>query len=216
MSQIHSKNTKPELIVRKYLWAQGYRYRLHRKDLPGKPDIVLPKYHAIIFVHGCFWHRHNCRFASTPATRKEFWEKKLNGNVERDKRNIQELIRLNWRILVLWECEIKKWDSSLEIKIYDFLLSDTVQYDDDVYDDTASDNEEIQIVAEPEAEYLSTEDSQNDYCRENAGERDSGIYPGCHYFSRLSCQISAGHPILPCAPIRRQAAIRSGPILSAA
>jgi DNA mismatch endonuclease (patch repair protein) len=125
MSQIHSKDTKPELIVRKWLWHNGYRYRLHRKDLPGKPDIVLPKYNAIIFVHGCFWHRHNCKFASIPKTRKVFWEQKLNGNVERDKRNVQKLKELNWRILVIWECEIKKWDSNLEKKIEDFLCTGT-------------------------------------------------------------------------------------------
>jgi DNA mismatch endonuclease (patch repair protein) len=165
MSQIRSKDTIPELTVRKYLWNNGYRFRLHRKDLPGKPDIVLPKYHAVIFVHGCFWHRHNCRFASTPVTRKEFWEKKLNDNVERDKRNIQELTMLNWRILVLWECEIKKWNSSIEMKINDFLYSRIVYYDKDIYDDVAFNDENIQIVAEPEARYLSTEDSQNDIAR---------------------------------------------------
>ncbi|MDR1895311.1 MAG: very short patch repair endonuclease [Prevotellaceae bacterium] len=151
MSRIHSKDTKPELIVRKWLWHQGYRYRLHRKDLPGKPDIVLPKYNAVIFVHGCFWHRHNCKYASSPVTRKEFWEEKLNGNVERDKRNIQALIKLNWRVLVVWECETKKWDSGMETKIYDFLHSDKYSYDgQNMYDDL---HDKVYIAAEENPDY---------------------------------------------------------------
>ncbi|GHV92412.1 hypothetical protein AGMMS50268_29150 [Spirochaetia bacterium] len=146
MSRIHSKNTKPELTVRKWLWHNGYQYRLHRKDLPGKPDIVLPKYNAIIFVHGCFWHRHNCKFASKPATRKDFWEQKLNGNVERDRKNIQKLGELNWRILVIWECEIKKWDSDLENRITDFLYDDNST----IYENNQA---EYYIAAEQEPEY---------------------------------------------------------------
>jgi DNA mismatch endonuclease (patch repair protein) len=150
MSRIHSRDTKPELIVRKWLWHHGYRYRLHRKDLPGKPDIVLPKYHVVIFVHGCFWHRHNCKYASNPTTRKEFWETKLNGNVERDKKNIRELIKLNWRILVVWECEIKKWDFTLETRIVDFLHSGKNHIQKDIYDDF---QEIYHIAAEEEPGY---------------------------------------------------------------
>ena len=108
MAAIKSKNTKPEIAVRKMLHALGYRFRLHRKDLPGSPDIVLPKYKTVIFVHGCFWHRHeNCKFASTPKTRKEFWENKFNENMKRDKNNFKELKKLNWNLLVIWECETK-------------------------------------------------------------------------------------------------------------
>ena len=108
MSAIKSKNTKPEIAVRKMLHALGYRFRLHRKDLPGSPDIVLPKYKTVIFVHGCFWHRHeNCKFASTPKTRNEFWENKFNENMKRDKNNFKELKKLNWNLLVIWECETK-------------------------------------------------------------------------------------------------------------
>ncbi|MDR1148135.1 MAG: very short patch repair endonuclease [Spirochaetaceae bacterium] len=152
MSQIHSKDTKPELIVRKWLWCHGYRYRLHRKDLPGKPDIVLPKYNAVIFVHGCFWHRHNCKYASTPATRKDFWEEKLNGNVERDKVNVRKLIELKWRVLVIWECEIKKWDTALEEKIINFLrLKNNPFVQDDSYDDS---QEVFHIAAESEIDYV--------------------------------------------------------------
>jgi len=107
MSAIKSKNTKPEIAVRKLLHSMGYRFRLHRKDLPGSPDIVLPKYKTVIFVHGCFWHRHeNCKYASTPKTRKEFWENKFNKNIKRDKNNLKELKNLNWKVLVIWECEL--------------------------------------------------------------------------------------------------------------
>ncbi len=107
MSGIGAKDTKPELALRRALHARGYRYRLHDKRLPGKPDIVLPRYKAVIFVHGCFWHRHpNCRYATTPATRPEFWAKKFRGNVERDKRNQAALTDLGWRVAVVWECRI--------------------------------------------------------------------------------------------------------------
>jgi len=108
MSAIISKNTKPEIKVRKILHSMGYRFRLHSKDLPGSPDIVLPKYKTVIFVHGCFWHRHeNCKYASTPKTRKEFWNKKFTENKKRDS-EIQEKIKiLDWRSVVIWECETK-------------------------------------------------------------------------------------------------------------
>jgi len=109
MSRIRSKDTKPELIVRSLLHHMGYRFRLHRKDLPGKPDIVLPKYKTVIFVHGCFWHRHkNCKYAYTPKSRVEFWEKKLNGNVDRDKLNRKDLKYLGWKVIVVWECQVKE------------------------------------------------------------------------------------------------------------
>jgi DNA mismatch endonuclease (patch repair protein) len=108
MAGILGKNTKPELIVRRYLHMHGYRYRLHRKDLPGRPDLVLPKYKIAIFVHGCFWHRHQgCMYATTPANRREFWEEKLNGNFLRDKRQIAKLLLEGWRVLVVWECGLK-------------------------------------------------------------------------------------------------------------
>ena len=108
MSAIKSKNTKPEIKVRKVLHSMGYRFRLHSKDLPGSPDIVLPKYKTVIFVHGCFWHRHeNCKYASNPKTRKEFWNKKFTENKKRDS-EIQEKIKiLDWRSVVIWECETK-------------------------------------------------------------------------------------------------------------
>ena len=119
MSAIKSKNTKPEIKVRKLLHAMGYRFRLHRKDLPGSPDIVLPKYKTVIFVHGCFWHRHeNCKYASTPKTRKEFWESKFKANVKRDKEIQDKIKNLDWRSVVIWECETKNIEN-LRDKIID-------------------------------------------------------------------------------------------------
>ena len=114
MSAIKSKNTKPEIKVRKVLHSMGYRFRLHSKDLPGSPDIVLPKYKTVIFVHGCFWHRHeNCKYATTPKTRKEFWENKFKANINRDKLNQENLSSNGWKIIIVWECEIKDKDFDL-------------------------------------------------------------------------------------------------------
>ena len=108
MSAIKSKNTKPEIAVRKLLHSMGYRFRLHRKDLPGSPDIVLPKYKTVIFVHGCFWHRHeNCKYASTPKIRKEFWENKFRANVKRDLEIQEKIKNIGWQSVVIWECELK-------------------------------------------------------------------------------------------------------------
>lgn len=108
MSRIRGKNTKPEEIVRKYLFSRGFRYRKNDRRYPGKPDIVLPKYKTVIFVNGCFWHRHEgCRYASVPKSRQDFWLPKLQGNVERDQRNIEALKKAGWSVIVIWECEIK-------------------------------------------------------------------------------------------------------------
>ena len=108
MSAIKSKNTKPEIAVRRLLHSMGYRFRLHRKDLPGSPDIVLPKYKTVIFVHGCFWHRHkNCKYASTPKTRQEFWEAKFRENINRDNLNQANLSLKGWKIIIIWECQLK-------------------------------------------------------------------------------------------------------------
>ena len=119
MSAIKSKNTKPEIAVRKVLHSMGYRFRLHGKDLPGSPDIVLPKYKTVIFVHGCFWHRHeNCKYASTPKTRQEFWNKKFKKNIERDLEIQENIKNIEWRSVVIWECETKNIDN-LKEKIID-------------------------------------------------------------------------------------------------
>lgn len=109
MSQIKGKDTKPEEQVRKYLFSQGYRYRKNVSDLPGKPDIVLPKYKTCIFVNGCFWHKHEgCKYFVWPKNNAEFWKKKITGNVERDLRQQKELRSLGWNVIVIWECELKK------------------------------------------------------------------------------------------------------------
>jgi len=114
MAAIKSKDTQPELIVRRRLHAAGFRYRLHRKDLPGRPDIVLPKHHLAIFVHGCFWHKHNCRYFQWPRTREAFWREKILANVERDLRDHRELRALGWRVVVIWECRVNSnWLSRL-------------------------------------------------------------------------------------------------------
>jgi DNA mismatch endonuclease (patch repair protein) len=107
MSRIRGKDTRPELVVRSLLHGLGYRFRLNRKDLPGKPDIVLPKYRTAIFVHGCFWHRHTgCKKCYTPKSSVDFWQRKFAGNAERDRNNAKQLRREGWRVIVVWECEL--------------------------------------------------------------------------------------------------------------
>ena len=121
MSAIKSKNTKPEIKVRKVLHSMGYRFRLHSKNLPGSPDIVLPKFKTVIFVHGCFWHRHeNCKYASIPKTRQEFWNKKFEENIKRDSEMQDKIKNLDWRSVVIWECETKNIENLRE-KIIDVL-----------------------------------------------------------------------------------------------
>lgn len=108
MSHIRSTDSKPEEVVRKYLFSQGFRYRKNDKRLPGKPDIVLPKYKTVIFVNGCFWHKHDCPRFVWPASNQEYWIPKILRNVERDKENYTTLENKGWRVLVVWECELKK------------------------------------------------------------------------------------------------------------
>jgi DNA mismatch endonuclease (patch repair protein) len=108
MAGIGSKDTKPELALRRALHARGFRYHLHDKRLPGRPDIVLPKYRSVIFVHGCFWHRHaDCRYSATPKTRPEFWAEKFRGNVERHARNKRALEESGWCVIIVWECQLR-------------------------------------------------------------------------------------------------------------
>ncbi|MGD9729888.1 MAG: very short patch repair endonuclease [Nitrospiraceae bacterium] len=111
MQAVKSKNTGPELIVRRLLHAMGYRFRLHRKDLPGRPDIVLPKYRKAIFVHGCFWHGHGCTKGRLPKSRLDYWCPKLESNVKRDRTKREQLEALGWRTFVVWQCETKNIDS---------------------------------------------------------------------------------------------------------
>ena len=106
MSRIKGRDTEPELAVRRLLHGLGYRFRLHGRGLPGRPDIVLPKHRTVVFVHGCFWHRHGgCRYAYTPKSRTEFWEKKLDANCRRDRRQKLQLKRMGWRVITVWECQ---------------------------------------------------------------------------------------------------------------
>ncbi|MET3133615.1 DNA mismatch endonuclease (patch repair protein) [Oxalobacteraceae bacterium GrIS 1.11] len=108
MAAVKSSNTKPEVAVRRLLHALGYRFRLHRKDLPGRPDIVLPRYKTVVFVHGCFWHQHpDCKHAARPTSNIEYWAAKLDRTVIRDKKQLVELEALGWQVVVVWECEIR-------------------------------------------------------------------------------------------------------------
>ena len=116
MSHIRSKNSQPEELVRKHLFSKGFRYRKNVKTMPGCPDIVLPKYKTVIFVNGCFWHKHDCPRFVWPSSNEDYWRPKIMGNVERDKRNLAELQQLGWNVLTVWECELKKKviDATLE------------------------------------------------------------------------------------------------------
>ncbi|KAA6318470.1 Very short patch repair protein [termite gut metagenome] len=120
MSKVSGKDTKPEILVRKYLFSKGFRYRKNVNDLSGKADIVLPKYRTIIFIHGCFWHGHeNCEAAKLPTSNIEYWTKKVSSNMKRDSQNIQSLNALGWNIIIVWECElkIKKREQRLELLV---------------------------------------------------------------------------------------------------
>lgn len=129
MSRIGGKHTKPELLVRKALHSRGFRYRIHRRDLPGRPDIVLPRYRAIILVNGCFWHGHDCHLFRWPKTRQDFWKQKIGSNRQRDKRNLDALLAAGWRTCIVWECALKgKREAEVE-KVIDeiggWIVSDT-------------------------------------------------------------------------------------------
>jgi len=130
MAGIKGKDTKPELVLRRALHARGFRYRLHSKNVPGRPDLVFPKHHAIVFVHGCFWHRHEgCRYTTTPSTRPEFWQAKFDSNVIRDAAIRDQLIETGWRVATVWECSLRKTDqmaTTVEL-LSTWLLSDSRQ-----------------------------------------------------------------------------------------
>ncbi len=123
MSRVKNKNTKPEVQVRSMLHRMGYRFRLHSPELPGEPDVVLPKYHKVIFVHGCFWHSHNCPRGKRPSSRTEFWSAKLSANVERDRMNREALIKRGWQVLIVWECELND-ENSVSKKLRCFIESE--------------------------------------------------------------------------------------------
>lgn len=125
MRGIRGSNTQPELQVRKALHARGFRYRLNAKDLPGRPDIVLPKWKTVIFVHGCFWHAHQgCRYFRIPATRTEFWEQKFAANAARDARQVEQLLAMGWRVLVVWECALRNNNAITLEQVMAFVAGD--------------------------------------------------------------------------------------------
>jgi DNA mismatch endonuclease (patch repair protein) len=128
MSKIGPKNSKPEMLIRKLIHNMGYRYRLHRKDLPGKPDLVFPKYKKVIFVNGCFWHGHRkCKRATMPKTNKSFWKNKIAKNIENDFKKCKELKKLGWNYLIIWQCEIKSNNLAIiKNKVSNF-ISDCVE-----------------------------------------------------------------------------------------
>lgn len=129
MSGIRCADTRPEVSIRKMLFALGYRFRIHRRDLPGSPDIVMPSRRIAIFVHGCFWHQHrHCRYARLPATRPDFWRRKLDANVNRDKHAVEMLLLLKWRVLWIWECALREGTTmaGLPIRIAAWINSGTV------------------------------------------------------------------------------------------
>ena len=131
MSSVRAKNTKPELEIRRRLFSMGFRYCLYRKDLPGKPDIVFPKYRSAVFIHGCFWHHHGCHLSSIPKTRYDWWKEKLEGNALRDSRVTSLMQNLGWRILIIWECEFRRPKTNrsealdgIAARASDFIMSD--------------------------------------------------------------------------------------------
>ncbi len=117
MSRIRSKDTKPELIVRKFLFSKGFRYRLYDKKLPGTPDLVLPKYKTVIFIHGCFWHAHKgCKYAVTPKSNQEYWLPKIERNTSKDIKAYKQLVEMSWKVIVIWECMLKKTEQSATLE----------------------------------------------------------------------------------------------------
>ena len=121
MSKIPSKETQPEILVRKYLFSKGFRFRKNVKELPGKPDIVLPKYKIAIFIHGCFWHGHSCRRGNLPSSNRQFWKSKISQNISRDEDVVQKLQDLGWKVIIIWQCEIQN-SSNREIRLNQLVL----------------------------------------------------------------------------------------------
>ena len=122
MSGIQGKNTKPELVIRSLLHKDGFRFRIHAKDLPGKPDLVFRKYNAVIFIHGCFWHRHDCKYFKLPKSRVDFCKEKLNKNHRNDEENLEKLAETGWRVCIVWECAIREAKTDMN------LIKDSIEY----------------------------------------------------------------------------------------
>ena len=151
MSAIKSRNTKPEIIVRKFLFSRGFRYRLNHPRLPGHPDIVMRKYKTVVFVNGCFWHGHDCRFATTPKSNTEFWRNKIEKNKNRDQQTIEKLALMGWNAITVWECQLKpnlrtQTLNSLEMTLNQiFIMNHKKRYD--------TEQDEFKIVAEDDVVY---------------------------------------------------------------
>lgn len=126
MSKVRAKETKPEVLVRKYLFKLGYRYRKNVKTLPGSPDIVLPKYKTVIFIHGCFWHGHSCKDGMLPSSNLEYWKQKTESNIKRDKKRIAELKKSGWKVIVLWQCKLKS--KTIRNKSFNALIKKIKKY----------------------------------------------------------------------------------------
>ena len=133
MAGIKGRNTKPELLIRRLLHSMGFRYRLHRKDLPGKPDLVLPKYGAVIFINGCFWHGHDCSLFKTPSSNTDFWLQKISSNKERDIKQINKLVSGGYKVLVVWECSLRGKNklslNEIGFRIKDWLLNSKTNHE---------------------------------------------------------------------------------------
>lgn len=150
MAAVHSKNTKPELLVRNYLWHHGFRYRLNCKRLPGRPDIVLRKYRTCIFVNGCFWHGHEgCKYFSIPHTNTEFWQKKITRNKERDHEQQLQLAKMGWHCITIWECELKKDKRDRTLESLAFTLNHIYLQDHAVVYPRVEEESDYLIAAEP-------------------------------------------------------------------
>ena len=149
MSAIHSRNTKPELTVRKYLWRVGFRYRLNYNRLPGHPDLVLKKYRTCIFINGCFWHGHNCQEFRPPKTNVNYWTKKINRNRERDKEEQKKLAEMGWHVIVVWECELKPDKLEKTLTALAFTLNHIFLQDHSVNYQHVEEENELDIAAEP-------------------------------------------------------------------
>lgn len=149
MSAIHSRNTKPELTVRKYLWRVGFRYRLNYNRLPGHPDLVLKKYRTCIFINGCFWHGHNCQEFRPPKTNVNYWTKKINRNRERDKEEQKKLAEMGWHVIVVWECELKPDKREKTLTALAFTLNHIYLQDHSVNYQHVEEENELDIAAEP-------------------------------------------------------------------
>lgn len=159
MASIRSKNTKPEILVRRYLWQQGFRYRLNNPRLPGHPDIVLRKYRTCIFINGCFWHGHEgCKYFVVPKTNTEFWVKKINRNRDRDKEQHKKLATMGWHVIVVWECQLKSEAREKTLESLAFTLNHIYLQDHAVSYKPIEEDTEMSLAAEPMS-MLSNEDN---------------------------------------------------------